>query len=114
MQDELAQTAFLGDGAPMSTLTNNRFTEAWQSFGAAAPRARAILVVSAHWYIAATAVTAMVEPRAIHDLYGFPQEPVELQYPAPGSPDVADEIADWLPSPWVSLGRDSRGSAHGT
>src|SRR5690625_7163291 len=98
MTDKIAPAAFLGHGSPMNTLTSNRFTEAWQSFGAAVPRPRAILVVSAHWYITATAVTAMAQPRPIHDLYVCPQVPFELQSPAPVSPRLPKETADLAPS----------------
>src|SRR5690606_29947766 len=65
----LMPAAFLGHGSPMNALERNRFTDAWRAFGASVPRPRAILVVSAHWYINATAVTAMPRPRTIHDFY---------------------------------------------
>src|SRR6059058_5747142 len=106
--------AFIGHGNPMNALERNRYTEAWQGFGAAVPRQRAILVVSAHWYINATAVTAMARPRTIHDFYGFPQALFDVQYAAPGAPDVADEVADVVAPTWVGKDIDSWGLDHGT
>lgn len=105
---------FFGHGSPMNTLEHNRYTDAWQQLGRRLPRPKAILAVSAHWYIRGTMVTAMPQPRTIHDFGGFPRELYEVQYPAPGDPALAARVRELLAPLAVESDRTSWGLDHGT
>jgi 4,5-DOPA dioxygenase extradiol len=107
-------TAFFGHGSPMNALELNRHTRAWTQFGERAPRPHAILCVSAHWYIRGTAVTAMSQPKTIHDFGGFPKALYEVQYPAPGDPALAARVKELLAATTVVEDVSEWGLDHGT
>jgi 4,5-DOPA dioxygenase extradiol len=104
---------FVGHGNPLNALLDNAYTRAWAALGAAVPRPRAVLAISAHWYVTGVAVTAVPAPRTIHDFGGFPPELYEARYPAPGSPELASRVLELLSPLPVTL--DERwGLDHGT
>src|SRR5689334_3694103 len=105
---------FFGHGNPMNAIERNAFTEGWAALGAALPRPRAVLCVSAHWYLPATAVTAVAAPRTIHDFGGFPRALYEVRYPAPGDLELARRVRELLAPTRVALDDDGWGLDHGT
>lgn len=104
---------FLGHGSPMNVLDDNVYTRAWQALGETLPRPKAIVAISAHWYTRGVMVTAMDKPKTIHDFGGFPQELFDTRYPAPGSPALAQRLADLLAPEPVTLDTDNWGLDHG-
>jgi 4,5-DOPA dioxygenase extradiol len=91
---------YVGHGSPMNAITDTQFSRAWSALGASLPRPRSIAVISAHWFVPGTAVTAMPRPKTIHDFGSFPKTLFDVQYPAPGDPALAAEIAGLLaPTP---------------
>ena len=94
---------FLGHGSPMNAIEENEFVAGWREAGKAIPRPKAILCISAHWETRGTLVTAMENPPTIHDFGGFPQKLYEVEYPAPGSPELAMETQKTLTKTEVGL-----------
>jgi 4,5-DOPA dioxygenase extradiol len=110
---KLMPAIFLGHGNPMNALLDNDYTRGWAALGAEIPHPRAVLCISAHWYLPATSVTAMPHPRTIHDFGGFPRELYEIQYPAAGDPDLALRVQAML-APVPVAGDQRWGLDHGT
>lgn len=112
MADRLP-SIFFGHGNPMNALQSNSYTEAWRAIGKRLPKPRAILAISAHWFVPETGVTVSRSPETIHDFGGFPRELYRVQYPAPGDPDLARRVRQLLAPLPVELD-DAWGLDHGT
>ena len=112
-EEEKMPVLFIGHGSPMNAIEDNIFSKRWQQIGKEIPTPKAVVVVSAHWLTKGTMVTAMPNPKTIHDFGGFPQALFDVQYPAPGSPELATEIQKLITNPAVELDHDW-GLDHGT
>ena len=110
--DELAEqpdempVLFVGHGSPMNAIEDNEFSKRWQQLAKEIPTPQAVLIISAHWLTKGTHITAMPQPKTIHDFGGFPRELFDVEYPAPGSPELAKETAGLISSTHVGLDHD--------
>ena len=112
-EDAKHPVLFIGHGTPMNGIEDNEFSRNWTKFGNEIPKPKAVLVISAHWLTNGTKVTAMENPKTIHDFGGFPQALFDVQYPAKGSPELARETANLIQSTHVDLDHEW-GLDHGT
>lgn len=104
---------FVGHGSPMNAIEDNRWSQGFRALGQALPRPRAVLSVSAHWFIPGTFVTDNARPETIHDFGGFPPALHEVLYPAPGDPALAEQVKNLL-APHAAGARSDWGLDHGT
>ena len=104
---------FIGHGSPMNGIEDNEFSRTWAKFGKEIPKPKAVLVISAHWLTNGTHITAMENPKTIHDFGGFPQALFDVQYPAKGSPELAKTTSELITSTHIGLDHDW-GLDHGT
>lgn len=112
-EESLMPALFIGHGSPMNGIQGNEFSQSWQKMGKEIPQPKAVLCASAHWLTSGTHITAMPNPRTIHDFGGFPKELYEVQYPAPGSPQLASDTASLIKKAPVHLDHEW-GLDHGT
>lgn len=105
-QDVLMPVLFVGHGSPTNAIEDNEFSRRWRKMGEELPVPKAILVVSAHWLTRGTHITAMEHPKTIHDFGGFSKELFDVQYPAPGNPQLAKETAALFHNVQVGLDHD--------
>jgi 4,5-DOPA dioxygenase extradiol len=112
-EDSKLPVLFIGHGSPMNGIEDNEFSRTWMKFGKEIPKPKAVLVISAHWLTNGTHVTAMNNPKTIHDFGGFPQALFDVQYPAKGNPELAKLTSDLITTTQVGLDHEW-GLDHGT
>jgi 4,5-DOPA dioxygenase extradiol len=112
-QDEKHPVIFMGHGSPMNGIEDNTFSKRWKEMGNEISSPKAVLCISAHWLTNGTKITAMNQPQTIHDFGGFPQALFDVQYPAPGNPNLAAETAKMIKKTSVVLDHEW-GLDHGT
>lgn len=104
--DNLMPVLFIGHGSPMNGIENNMYSQTWVDIARKIPTPKSVLVISAHWLSKGTGITAMNAPRTIHDFGGFPKALYEVQYPAPGNPQLAQETAHLIKNTELVLDHD--------
>src|SRR5271157_5219668 len=97
---------FIGHGSPMNVIQDNAFTKSLAEWGKRLPRPEAIMVISAHWLTTGSFITCMDRRRTIHDFYGFPDELYAINYPSPGAPEVARQVAETIRKVPVGCNQD--------
>jgi 4,5-DOPA dioxygenase extradiol len=112
-EDSKLPALFIGHGSPMNGIEDNEFSRTWSKMGNEIPKPKAVLVISAHWLTYGTHITAMENPKTIHDFGGFPKALYDVQYPAKGNPELAKATADLITITQVGLDHDW-GLDHGT
>jgi 4,5-DOPA dioxygenase extradiol len=105
---------FFGHGSPMNAISDNAYTRMLTGLGQSLPKPKAILCVSAHWMSEGTWITGMAKPKTIHDFYGFPEELFSVQYPADGSPELAERISSLSSDPKIHVDHEMWGLDHGS
>ena len=106
IQHQIMPVLFIGHGSPMNGIEDNEFSKTWTAMAKELPVPKAVLVISAHWFTRGTHITAMDFPKTIHDFGGFPDALFQVQYPAPGNPELAKETAGLIHSADVGLSHD--------
>ena len=112
-QEDTMPIIFVGHGSPMNAIIDNEFSKEWSKIGKSLVKPQAILSISAHWLTKGTFVTTMEKPKTIHDFYGFPKELFEVDYPAPGNPELANKTQGLINKASVTLDKEW-GLDHGT